>query len=490
MLQAAWEILLDIDDDGSYAADISAYMRSMAWRIGRDSASFLNGRCTASWFSIQLLNFDGRFNQGYPSGAYYGKLKTGLHIKLTGSYGGSSYVKFVGKLDEIVPELEISGHHLASMTALGAMAIVVNAEDAISVEMQPAIKTGGSIIKILEALGFTASDYEVADGETQLEWWFLDGRAIDSIRDLENAEFGLFGDTEEGKLFFRDRNFLYTNSRSVSSQATFSDSASATLRYQSLSPVSTQEDIANVAVASVTAKSLGAESVLWELGERPAIQPSQTLRFIAEYADGVYPWTTPASGVDYSVNTLEDGSGTDITSSMTVSVTKYANRMLISITNGAVSMGYISLQARGIPVLASDPALVQSPAVIPSHPRRFPIETSLLPNTKIAQGYCDFVVSKFATAPQLFEMTFLATRDANHLTEALARKPQDRITLVANNNMKMGVSADYWVEYIEYSHSSDGFLVTYGLSPADVLGSAWILGTSVLGTGTVLLDRW
>lgn len=63
---------------------------------------------------------------------------------------------------------------------------------------------------------------------------------------------------------------------------------------------------------------------------------------------------TPVAGTDYSMNTERDGTGTDITASLVVSVTFGSEGAVYSFTNNNASDGYISLIARGYGIFDYD----------------------------------------------------------------------------------------------------------------------------------------
>jgi hypothetical protein len=57
---------------------------------------------------------------------------------------------------------------------------------------------------------------------------------------------------------------------------------------------------------------------------------------------------TPVATTDYTFNTSEDGTGTDLTTSLAVVATYYANSVKFSVTNNGSSDGYLTkLQSRG-----------------------------------------------------------------------------------------------------------------------------------------------
>jgi hypothetical protein len=95
--------------------------------------------------------------------------------------------------------------------------------------------------------------------------------------------------------------------------------------------------------------------VLYSLGSPMEIGSGETKTFSGNYSDpvggqnaGGFNMQNPVATTDYTLNTLEDGSGTDITSNANVSVTFGGNNASITVKNTSASSGYITFfQLRG-----------------------------------------------------------------------------------------------------------------------------------------------
>jgi hypothetical protein len=495
MLNATWQILLDVNGDGSYAADISPYFYQAQWTIGRDNPSLLRGRSTAGLLTLGLRNSDGRFNPYNTSSPYYGNLLPGRKIKIIGSYGGSSYTKYVGFLDSIQPAPDLSGQHTATLRALGPLSIPI-AADATTVPMQTNIYTGVAVNAVLDAIGWASGDRVIDSGATILARWWLDAASpMNALQDVETTEFGFLGETQDGKIFFEDRNHRTVTSRCNAVQAVFSDAPGSTLKYQVINPLDSRQSIANLVTVDVVTYSVGALATLWLVSGVPSLAAGASADFWASAGSGVDSWTTPAPTTDYLANAAPDGSGTDLTSSLTITVSKFASSMKITIQNTAGVTAYLTrLQARGAPLVASDPVTIKAEDTTSEGQygqRKYPIATKWIPSIPVAQGYTEFVKDQFKSAMPLQEITFLANRGANYLNESLARQISDRITLIATGIMKLGIYQDFWVESVTHRLTAKHeHYVTYSLSPAQIYGTAWILGVSVLGTDSILSSRW
>jgi hypothetical protein len=87
-------------------------------------------------------------------------------------------------------------------------------------------RTGTRIGRVLDAIGWPAADRTISTGETVLGQWTPSGAsAMSELRDTEEVEQGLLYMGGDGTITFRDRQWQMTNTKAVTSQATFGDSA-------------------------------------------------------------------------------------------------------------------------------------------------------------------------------------------------------------------------------------------------------------------------
>ena len=88
---------------------------------------------------------------------------------------------------------------------------------------------------------------------------------------------------------------------------------------------------------------------------------------------------------------------------------------------------------------------------------------------------------------EILTMTIPASSQGN-IGHALGRDLSERITVTANNDAALGISADFFIEYEKHKVSKGGteHVTTWKLSPASGgYSQFWVLGTSVLGTATI-----
>ena len=82
----------------------------------------------------------------------------------------------------------------------------------------------------------------------------------------------------------------------------------------------------------------------------------------------------------------------------------------------------------------------------------------------------------------------IPTSTSNNIGQVLSRDISDRITVTANNDSKLGINADFFIESETHSVTNGGtqHSTQWMLSPASGgYSQFWVLGTGVLGTSTV-----
>jgi hypothetical protein len=504
-MYADWKFYVDFNNDGDFSEsgeDITAFVVSANWTMGRDYAGMLQGRSMAGMATLELRNHNGEFNSYNSSSPYYGLILPNRRVKITATYDGTTYTMWSGFLQDIAPDLDLSGCHNATLTALGPLSFLTSPR--VSLPMSTSIKTGAVIDAVLDAVGWPAGDRDIATGSTTIERLIMgESIALDAARIAEDTEFGFIKEEEDIKIGFEDRNYRSVSARSTTSQSTFSDSPSSVLKYQIISPLDSKRQIANYVYAKVYKYSVGALQVLWTHPETGANSPSipagESITLWAECPSGfvaVDAWTTPAATTDFLANSNPLGGGTNLTASIAITATKFDTATKLVITNGSASTAYLTFfQARGTPVSKSDGVKVESSDAVSKSRygyRDFPLTSEFLPSTTEAQLYCDFIKNNYKDTQPLLYIEFLASSDETHLVEALSRKLSDRITVVGTGVMKLGIYQDFFVESISHSVSDGGrnHRTGYQLSPASVFEPAWVLGTSVLGIDTVLSPRW
>ena len=242
-----------------------------------------------------------------------------------------------------------------------------------------------------------------------------------------------------------------------------------------------------------------ATSVLYSLSNtNTTVSAGATLTIDAAYTDpnqkaarvGGTAMVTPVPTTDFTMNTLANGTGTNLTGSFTVTPTFGANSAKLIIVNGSSSDGFITfLQLRGKGIYTYDQTISTSEDTASQY--AYGINTlsydmpyqDTLTVGQSAADYFKYVYKNPLT--YLRDITIDANSSPTLMTYALAREISDRITV---SETVTGLSADYFINAVNLSITANNQIsATWTLAPSS--GVVWVLGvtgSSELGTTTVL----
>ncbi len=238
-----------------------------------------------------------------------------------------------------------------------------------------------------------------------------------------------------------------------------------------------------------------ATTVLYQLGDAaPAIVSGGTIHPFGPYRDpaqeaqrvGGADMQPPVAGTDYVANTAADGSGTDVTSQLTVTASFGASGVRWTISNSDPETVYLTtLQARGRGIY--DYARAYLEAVDPSAGPSRGVITLGLPyqaDLRVGQDVADHLLNVYGTPrTRPTAITIHAARDATLAQVAATVGLHDRITV---RDAPTGVDVTSHVNRIAYRVGAPADVrVTYDLAPTDE-ADVWILGVSRLGETTRL----
>ena len=515
-MSGSYTLLVDWNNDGDFTDsndDISGDTLSVTWSRGRDYASALQGRSVAGKLSAVLINTDGKYSPSNTSSALTGNILPGRSIKLQAGSGSFPYtfpiafndgVRWQGKLDRIKPAPAAAGRKTATLTAFGTLGYLNQFETQLA--SQTNRRTDQAVGDILDDVGWTsADDRDLDTGKTTISRFWMSGKkTIDALRLVEEAEAGFIKESKSGQVAFENRYHRLTETASTTSQATFTDADGAAHTFEAIAQADPLSTIVNHVEATARTFDTASVAVLWthpETGSAsPTLAPGEAKTFEAEFpnpdaannAMEVNAWTTPAATTDYLLNSASGGGGTNLTADITVTQTKTAERMAITLTNSATgSDGYlIKLQARGTAVSTKNPCIVRAIDTTSQGiygERKYVAKTKFIPTTSEAQDWCDYHAVIYGSPTNILTMVIPASTSGN-IGQALSRDLSDRITVTATNDAKLGVNADFFVESEKHTVTAGGtqHVTSWQLSPASGgYSQFWVLGTSVLGTSTV-----
>ena len=195
----------------------------------------------------------------------------------------------------------------------------------------------------------------------------------------------------------------------------------------------------------------GAQTV-WTLKEKPSFAASETKDFLAESKshDAIAGLTSPVENTDYDANTAQDGSGTDISSELTVThpnTSDYHGKgTLIRVKFGATA-GYLTLLKLRSPnaFTFDDPVLVlaEDATSKSSHGNRIKSIGALWTReVAVAQATVDSRLARRKDPKAVLTIVVPNGSKANVML-TLQRSFSDRVTV---DYTAMGISSDFFIE--------------------------------------------
>jgi hypothetical protein len=508
MVVATYKLQVDWNNDGDWGdtgeeIDMGR-VRGITCSFGRDRASQLTGKSKSGSLRATLDNRSGDYNQFNSDSPIYGNILPGRPVRLLGtSATQSDQAIWQGYLLRITPQVFLGGDATAILEATGPLG-QINL-DQIEVAMVTSQRTDQVVDDILDAAGWAAgSSYRTLDsGKTTISrYWKSQSYAIPALQEIESTEGGFVRESKSGQIVFDNRHHRLAGV-GLTSQATYSDASGAARVYSGLIMDDPLPHIFNIFQTDVQTYTTASVAVLWTLSETgassPSIAPGVARTYIARYpttasannARGVALWTTTAVTTDMLANTAADGSGSNVSASIGIAVSKSSETMEITLTNNTSATAYITkLQARGTAITADDPASIKQEDATSQTgfgKRTWPSKTKFIPDTGEALDWADFNLSIYKDPTAVLQLSYFANRDTNAINEMLDRDISERVTVEAENNADLSIDRDFFIEAVNHQISANRLhKVTYLLSDAVQFSDFWVLNTSALGTSTRL----
>lgn len=297
---------------------------------------------------ITLDNYDGRYDAWDTSSPLFPNVGYGKDVRIVVRYMQSSvsYPIFMGTINNIVPVgyganakvvLYVSDNLDFLRNGVGRIAIHTNIapEDAIGL--------------ILDNIGYPDRWGRVLDtsGDSIDYWWCSGNRqAMTELGELSNSFLGQFFCDAQGQARFIARATTYDSTLDLYQDELLKD----------ISNPQPYEIRRNITRIKVHPRTLAATGIIWQLlGNVPSVPPGSVnrLELFANYTYNNIPVPAqnivqPVANTDYTMNTQEDGGGTNVTADFTVTLTDFGDTAKLVITNTGAGLAYITkLQIRG-----------------------------------------------------------------------------------------------------------------------------------------------
>lgn len=358
-----WGIDIDWNGDGLYSGDNDGiYAVAFKTRRGRQTYLNINSDGNASGFepirvgtaTLTLDNSSRRYDPYNTTSPLYPNVLPGRYIRIRQLYNGTIRDVFHGKIRAIT-SIDTDKEQKVRLELEDGLRLLQSADS--SVAIQQSLDIDNAIQLVLTDVNWPSIfGTNLDDASDVLDYWWTEDKAATEIRALAEAELGNFFIASNGAATFRSRHH----------------SASATLTLTSadfLKDIDVPQPldvIRNSIKMYAHPRTLITLAALWTLQDKPPLAAAGgSLTVWASYAynNSAVPAinvVSPVATTDYTANTQEDGLGTDLTSSLTVTFTNFGKTGKLVITNTHATLsGFITmLQVRGQAVAAPDPSLL------------------------------------------------------------------------------------------------------------------------------------
>lgn len=207
-------------------------------------------------------------------------------------------------------------------------------------------RTDEIIADILDTIGFSSDQYDLDAGLNTLGFVYYEKgtKAGDVIRDLVSAEDGMFYQDEFGVIRFKTRR-TYIASPYIYTQWIIESDAILNWQEQAT-------DIINRVEVSAKPREVQDITEVWRAGGVVEVEQGGEIEVWADFDDPVNLISDPTDTTDYIANSVDDGSGTDITSDIDVAIDKFATSAKLTITNNYAGKAFLTLlRLRGTPAI-------------------------------------------------------------------------------------------------------------------------------------------
>lgn len=210
-----------------YYTDVAEWFRAASVTRGVSRFEGVYGRAEAGTLTLVLANEDRRFDPTNLAGPYVAagatQVKAGRKIRLRAVWAGVAYDLFAGFLTE--PQLTYVNKGMATTTMLGTdgTEVLSNYDQNAGGVVGTGEDTGARINRIATNAGWPSEERNIATGATTVQGTDLSANAWAEIVRTSDTELGEVYFDVDGKLTFRNRHAISTDTRSNTSQATFGD---------------------------------------------------------------------------------------------------------------------------------------------------------------------------------------------------------------------------------------------------------------------------
>jgi len=494
------EIEVDWDIDGVYTDETPRLVQARgSIRLAPPGQNITSGSGIVATATVELENNDNRYSPLVSTGDLYayiaggGMYRAPIRVSISLDDGATYHTVFTGVMK--IPSNETLAPRqpkTISIDARGNEERLLNRRVSTShADFVAAVDAGQTesqhIADILSGMGLSGGEYSLDDGLYTIPYFWLDQSSpVEACWQLAAAAGGRFYARHDG-IFVYENATHWLSSPHTTSQQTYDRGSYANLRiwYDDTNLASQVEGRWRLLEQTIS----DADSPLWTAREAFSVPPGATKALLAELSSPLYTIT----GVSYSAATP---GGTDISGSVTLTRTDYAQRINLEFANGHSTAAAIisNLIVYGTSISESDTATVTRTTEqafwdattrgADSFVRR--ISNPWVQSEAQAAALAEFVLGRQELPPLMYLLSGVPGNPE--------RRIGDRITIDDNELMDSARSA--YIVGIDWSYGRNGFrqnitaIDAAGLYP--YIGASpgyFIIGTNKLGAADALRGR-
>lgn len=456
-------------------------------------------------------------NSTYAKGGW----KKGIPIRLRIIYGGISHTKFTGHIDSITPNIE---DKTVKISVLDWMDYAGNFPLNLIT-----LSTNKKISEVVESIvsGMAnkpvATDYKVgSDTFTSIFDTVKENtKAVSEFNKLALSEFGYIYVKGDGTLVVEGRNSRRASAviKSIPASISFllkeaggfilqengdkvlldsSQPATFTNNMISLGLVYGENLVNKIVAKSYPRKIDTTLQVLFSINTPIELNPSEVKVLTVQYKDPNQlsnsvtgkDMVNPVATTDYLMNSLSNGTGTNLTSSLTVSAVYSSSEITYTLTNIGATKGYITkLQARGYGIYtyaSINYAIEDTTSISENGYAELSIDQKYQTSMTTSKTIADIILKQGKTPKVVVNsINFLANTDDFLMSAFLYCDVGDLIYI---KDSKSFTDSYFFIQGVKFKIKQGG-LINFSWLVTDALSleeDYWILGISKLGSESVL----
>lgn len=382
MVTITWTLKADFDGVGTYDFDLTPYvdMPGMDLRVSRGIGR--DGKPQTSKLGFRLSNRDGIFTPENTASALYGKVVPGVPVRLTATYATVDYSITTGYAMSWKVNFQAGISSTVDVECDDIFWFLKNG-DPVNVTVSAARDTDAALVAICDALGLVAGDRNFDDGVQDLPLHFaVFQNPLEAMQAVAASEMGgLLYPAADGRIRFESR----ASRLGTTVDATWGDGTliQPVAEEYNLNPL---EFFTSVTARSTVFRQGQADIEIFRFSRSMDTRPNPDSISLAagevyerdfDTQAAVVAITAPVAQTDYQANDAIDGSGTDRTSLLDVTVTDHgAGRFTLKMVNTHSGTVYVTrFRLRGQPVeFYADRAQVQFSLSVPGLKAGLPLQ--------------------------------------------------------------------------------------------------------------------